>query len=59
MAAKKGETKEITKKAETAEDKEFKGSGVEGTKDAEEVEEKPYVTGEDVIKKLRKKGHKI
>ncbi len=54
--AKNGETKEITKKAETEDEKEFKGSGVEGTK---EVKEKTYVTGEDVIKKLRKKGHKI
>ncbi len=55
------DTKEITKKT-TGEDKEFKEEGIEGTKSAEEKEEKKektYVTGEDVLKKLRAKGVKV
>ena len=68
---KQGETEDITKKA-TDEEKEFKASGVEGTKDASpkpppEGENKSeirnpkpeIVRGEDVIKILRAKGVQI
>lgn len=43
---KQGQVNKITDNS-----KDFKAPGVEGKKD--------YVTGEDVIKELRKKGHKI
>ena len=47
----------------TAENKEFAGSGVEGDKAVDTVEETPaektYVTGEDVLATLRDKGVRI
>ena len=61
---KQGETEDITKKA-TGEEKDFKTSGIEGTKDSSpkpppEGENKPeIVRGEDVVKILRAKGVKI
>lgn len=54
---KQGETEEITKKYTDQESKEFKASGVEGTKDATPPSE--VVRGEDVVKRLREKGYKI
>ena len=61
---KQGETEEITKKT-TDEAKDFKTSGVEGTKDSSpqptpEGDNKPEIVRiEDVIKKMRAKGYKI
>jgi hypothetical protein len=49
--AKRGKVNEITKKSTDSKDKEFSGSGIEGTKEV--------VRGEDVLKILRKKGVKI
>lgn len=60
---KQGETGKITKTKITEEEKDFKDSGIEGTKDAskeeEKKEEKSFVTGEDVIKKKRAEGYPI
>lgn len=61
---KQGEVKEFTKKATDEKEKDFKASGVEGTKDAEKEKEKEkekteIVRGEDVVKILRNKGVKI
>lgn len=59
---KQGELEEITKKA-TDEEKDFKTSGIEGTKDSTnpslKAGEPEIVRGEDVIKILRAKGVKI
>lgn len=59
---KQGESDEITKKA-TGEEKDFKTSGIEGTKDAInpslKAGEPEIVRGEDVVKILRAKGVKI
>ena len=59
---KQGETEDITKKA-TDEEKDFKTSGIEGTKDAINPSLKAgdpeIVRGEDVVKMLRAKGVKI
>lgn len=63
---KQGESEDITKKA-TDEEKDFKTSGIEGTKDGKVTEhrvptdpDKPeIVRGEDVVKILRAKGVKI
>lgn len=61
---KQGESDEITKKA-TDEEKDFKTSVIEGTKDSSpkpppEGDNKPeIVRGEDVVKILRAKGVKI
>ncbi|MGE0156715.1 MAG: hypothetical protein AB7T17_06770 [Geobacter sp.] len=49
MAA-KGQTKEVTTK-----DKDFEGSGIEGQKGNDDG----VVRGEDVIKILRDKGHRV
>lgn len=57
---KQGEVDTITNKSIGGSDsKEFKASGIEGTKEAEaqdQTEEKRVVRGEDVIKILREKG---
>lgn len=61
---KQGESEDITKKA-TDEEKDFKTSGVEGTKDSSpkpvvsKVEPPEIVRGEDAVKILRAKGVKI
>jgi len=68
--AKQGTEEEITKKPESEEEKEFKDPNLpeEGAKDAGESEseapepvvpEREIVRGEDVVKSLREKGHKI
>ncbi len=54
--AKAGEVKEFTEKKVEEETKDFKGSGIEGKKGNDE---KSYITGEDVIKKMREQGKKI
>lgn len=58
---KQGETEKITKKTDEK-DKDFKSSGIEGTKDEKSETQNPkseIVRGEDVVKILREKGHKI
>lgn len=54
--AKKGEVKTITETTADQAEKEFQGSGVEGTKVAAETS---VIRGEDVIAALRAKGHRI
>lgn len=59
---KQGETEKITKKTTDEKDKDFKSSGVEGAKDEKSETQNPkseIVRGEDVVKILREKGHKI
>lgn len=53
---KQGESKAITIVTDNPEKKDFKDSGVEGTK---AVADKGCVTGEDALKILREKGYKI
>lgn len=57
--AQKGRAGKITTTAPPAE-KEFQGSGIEGTKETAESPEKPTViTCDDVLKNLRAQGHDV
>lgn len=61
--AKRGKVIKITRTMASTEDKEFEAKGIEGTKEVEEEKKeekkKDYVTCEDVLKNLRKKGYKV